>query len=57
MDDHTVRITTAGPDPSLWLKLADVAIIVAGLGRAARRGSRVSIFQVGNECRLGVLAV
>ncbi len=27
IDDHTVRITTAGPDPSLWLKLADVAIM------------------------------
>ena len=27
LDDHTVRITTAGPDPSLWLKLADVAIM------------------------------
>ena len=25
IDDHTVRITTAAPDPSLWLKLADVA--------------------------------
>jgi peptide/nickel transport system substrate-binding protein len=25
--DHTVRITTATPDPSLWLKLADVAIM------------------------------
>ena len=27
IDDHTVRITTAAPDPSLWLKLADVAIM------------------------------
>ncbi len=27
LDDHTVRITTAGPDPSLWLKLAEVAIM------------------------------
>ena len=27
IDDHTVRITTAGPDPSLWLKLAEVAIM------------------------------
>jgi peptide/nickel transport system substrate-binding protein len=27
IDDHTVRITTTGPDPSLWLKLADVAIM------------------------------
>jgi len=27
VDDHTVRITTAAPDPSLWLKLADVAIV------------------------------
>jgi peptide/nickel transport system substrate-binding protein len=24
---HTVRITTAAPDPSLWLKLTDVAIM------------------------------
>jgi peptide/nickel transport system substrate-binding protein len=27
IDDHTVRFTTTGPDPSLWLKLADVAIM------------------------------
>jgi peptide/nickel transport system substrate-binding protein len=27
IDDHTVHITTTGPDPSLWLKLADVAIM------------------------------
>jgi peptide/nickel transport system substrate-binding protein len=27
VDDHTVRITTAAPDPSLWLKLSDVAIM------------------------------
>jgi peptide/nickel transport system substrate-binding protein len=27
LDDHTVRFTTAAPDPSLWLKLADVAIM------------------------------
>ena len=27
IDDHTVRITTTAPDPSLWLKLADVAIM------------------------------
>jgi peptide/nickel transport system substrate-binding protein len=27
IDDHSVRITTAAPDPSLWLKLAEVAII------------------------------
>jgi peptide/nickel transport system substrate-binding protein len=27
IDDRTVRFTTTGPDPSLWLKLADVAII------------------------------
>jgi peptide/nickel transport system substrate-binding protein len=27
IDDHTVRITTAAPDPSLWLKLADVAVM------------------------------
>ena len=27
IDDHTVRITTTGPDPSLWLKLAEVAIM------------------------------
>jgi peptide/nickel transport system substrate-binding protein len=27
IDDHTIRITTAEPDPSLWLKLADVAIM------------------------------
>jgi peptide/nickel transport system substrate-binding protein len=27
IDDHTVRFTTAAPDPSLWLKLADVAIM------------------------------
>jgi peptide/nickel transport system substrate-binding protein len=26
-DDHTIRITTTAPDPSLWLKLADVAIM------------------------------
>jgi peptide/nickel transport system substrate-binding protein len=27
VDDHTVRFTTAAPDPSLWMKLAEVAII------------------------------
>jgi peptide/nickel transport system substrate-binding protein len=27
IDDHTVHITTTGPDPSLWLKLAEVAIM------------------------------
>jgi peptide/nickel transport system substrate-binding protein len=27
IDDHTVRFTTAAPDPSLWLKLAEVAIM------------------------------
>jgi peptide/nickel transport system substrate-binding protein len=27
IDDHAVRITTKGPDPSLWFKLADVAIM------------------------------
>ncbi|HZA66847.1 MAG TPA: ABC transporter substrate-binding protein [Geminicoccaceae bacterium] len=27
IDDHTVRITTAAPDPSLWLKLADITIM------------------------------
>jgi peptide/nickel transport system substrate-binding protein len=27
---HTVRITTAAPDPSLWLKLSDVAIMSRG---------------------------
>jgi peptide/nickel transport system substrate-binding protein len=27
INDRTVRITTTGPDPSLWLKLADVAIM------------------------------
>ena len=27
IDDHTIRITTTAPDPSLWLKLADVAIM------------------------------
>jgi peptide/nickel transport system substrate-binding protein len=27
IDDHTVRFTTSAPDPSLWLKLADVAIM------------------------------
>jgi peptide/nickel transport system substrate-binding protein len=27
IDDHTVRITTAGLDPALWLKLAEVAIM------------------------------
>ena len=37
IDDHTVRITTSGPDPSLWLKLADVAIMSRGLGGGARR--------------------
>ena len=26
-DDHTIRFTTGLPDPSLWLKLADVAIM------------------------------
>ncbi len=37
IDDHTVRITTRGPDPSLWLKLADVVDHVEGLGTSARR--------------------
>jgi peptide/nickel transport system substrate-binding protein len=27
VDDHTVRITTIEPDPSLWLKLAEIAIM------------------------------
>jgi peptide/nickel transport system substrate-binding protein len=27
IDDHTVRVTTAGPDPLLWLKLSHVAIM------------------------------
>jgi peptide/nickel transport system substrate-binding protein len=27
IDDHTVRFTTTAPDPALWLKLADVAIM------------------------------
>jgi peptide/nickel transport system substrate-binding protein len=27
IDDYTVRIITAAPDPSLWLKLAEVAIM------------------------------
>ena len=27
IDAHTIRFTTAAPDPSLWLKLADVAIM------------------------------
>jgi peptide/nickel transport system substrate-binding protein len=27
IDDRTIRVTTAAPDPSLWLKLADVAIM------------------------------
>jgi peptide/nickel transport system substrate-binding protein len=27
IDDHTVRVTTTGPDPSLWLKLGEVAIM------------------------------
>jgi peptide/nickel transport system substrate-binding protein len=27
IDDRTVRIATKAPDPSLWLKLADVAIV------------------------------
>jgi peptide/nickel transport system substrate-binding protein len=27
IDDYTIRITTTGPDPSLWLKLVDVAIM------------------------------
>jgi peptide/nickel transport system substrate-binding protein len=27
IDGHTVRFRTAGPDPGLWLKLADVAIM------------------------------
>jgi peptide/nickel transport system substrate-binding protein len=27
VDDHTIRFTTVAPDPSLWLKLAEVAIM------------------------------
>lgn len=27
IDDHTVRFTTIAPDPSLWMKLAEVAIV------------------------------
>jgi peptide/nickel transport system substrate-binding protein len=27
LDNHTVRFTTTGPDPALWLKLAEVAIM------------------------------
>ena len=27
IDDHTVRFTTAAPDPALWLKLAEIAIM------------------------------
>jgi peptide/nickel transport system substrate-binding protein len=27
IDDHALRITTAAPDPSLWLKLTEVAIM------------------------------
>jgi ABC-type transport system substrate-binding protein len=27
VDDHTVRVTTAGPDPLLWLKISHVAIM------------------------------
>jgi len=27
IDAHTIRVTTTGPDPSLWLKLAGVAIM------------------------------
>jgi peptide/nickel transport system substrate-binding protein len=27
IDQHTVRVTTVAPDPSLWLKLAEVAIM------------------------------
>ena len=27
IDDHTIRFTTTAPDPSLWLKLAEVAIM------------------------------
>jgi peptide/nickel transport system substrate-binding protein len=27
IDDHTVRVTTTGPDPLLWLKLSHVAIM------------------------------
>jgi hypothetical protein len=27
IDDHTVRFRTVAADPSLWLKLADVAIV------------------------------
>jgi peptide/nickel transport system substrate-binding protein len=27
IDDHTVRVETVAPDPSLWLKLAEVAIM------------------------------
>jgi peptide/nickel transport system substrate-binding protein len=34
IDDRTVRITTTVPDPSLWLKLADVAIMSKAWARA-----------------------
>jgi peptide/nickel transport system substrate-binding protein len=27
IDGHTVRLTTTGPDPSLWLRLAEIAIM------------------------------
>ena len=30
INDHTVRITTIRPDPSLWLKLTEVAIMPKG---------------------------
>ena len=43
-DDHTIRFTTTAPDPSLWLKLADVAIMsrawAAGARRVEARGFR-----------------
>jgi peptide/nickel transport system substrate-binding protein len=34
IDDHTVRVTTTVPDPSMWLKLADIAIMSEAWARA-----------------------
>ena len=37
VDDHTVRITTTAPDPLLWMRLSNVAIMSEGMGSGARR--------------------
>ena len=34
VDDHTVQIKTTAPDPLLWLRLSNVAIMSAGWARA-----------------------